>query len=802
MIRVMCSVPACSSAFTHFLVILVRLGIWGASFASLGLLTLPGQDSVLPALPGTKNVGEQNAPVEATMAQDTMLDATAINAARLQVAATLKGRREVSAAATATGTSETSSDDQAWQAREINLWERLDSVYAEQLRAVSAREDLAAKVADLQNRQAQRTTPGRALIDAPTFERLEQLYDQRDYFTNAKDWWDRDLSDAKDDLREEETTFSDQERDRRAIREKSNADPAQFLGALRLAEISARIGLESVRLRHHTLDTMRVQASLAEPNLQCVLPELAWVKEHLVPSPDQADQRAAQRRERAEELRVKVETARQEVNRTSVELTRHEAGPNAAGVVAELDPWRENRRLAGSRLSLLGRQLLRIEESQEVEEQRLAVLFETTEYETFKTWAAENTEQLRRLDSERRQVITDLMRSRRQSEALQIRLDAPPGDGETDLVAAFAREAAALQRWDLTAEQEVTELDGLRTVRRRLQEELDAHVAGFSWSGMWGGTGHAFSGVWNYELFTVGDQPVRLQTLLVVLVLVIGGLFLARRFSRFAGHLAVTRLKWSRGRSAAWQTLLFYAFTGFIILNIFGLFHLSLTQFTVISGALAVGLGFGSQNLINNFLSGIILLVERPIAEGDLIEVDGAQLWVENIGMRSTIVRSFDNTHVILPNSRLLDQPVTNWTLSDDVVRQKIAVGVAYGSDTRKVERVLQAVLADLEQVLTEPKPMILFDEFGDNALQFLVIFHTKIEDRFVALTEVRHAIVEAFVQDAIVIAFPQRDLHLDTSRPLEINLTPASAATTKGPDPKEADTHDEIARDDRPPQH
>lgn len=773
-----------------------RVLAWGAAgalAAVLGLEALAAQDSLMPALPGSLHVAG-TAAVAGSNGADAALDPTAILAARREVATTLQGRRETlvlaTVATTTAGTTDASSADQAWQAQEIDLWERLDSIYAEQLRAVSAREDLAAKVTELESRQSQPAAADHALVAPPTFERLEQLYDQRDFLANARDWLERDRSDAADDLRDAETAFSDRERERRALREKSAADPAQFLGGLRLAEISSRIASETVRLRRHALDTLQVQSSLTEPGLRLVLPELVWVREHLVASAAEAEARVAQRKARTVELRAKVELARQDVDRAAVALSRHEAGPETTTAVAALDPWRETRRLAGSRLSLLGRQLLRIEETRGVEERRLAALFRTVEQALLKTWAAENTERLRRLDGERRQAISDLIRSRRQAEARGARGDTPPATAAANLDEALARETAARQRWDAAAEQEVTELDGLRTACRRLQEELDAEVAGFSVGALWTGTGHVFTGLWDYELFSVGDQPVRVRTLLVVLVLVVAGLFLARRISRLVGHLAHTRLKWSRGRAAAWQTLLFYGFTIFIVLNIFGLFHLSLTQFTVISGALAVGLGFGSQNLINNFLSGIILLVERPIAEGDLIELDGAQLWVQHIGMRSTIVRSFDNTHVIVPNSRLLDQPVTNWTLSDDVVRLKIAVGVAYGSDTRQVEHVLRAVLAEVKQALAEPAPLILFAAFGDNALEFQVIFHAQIDARFEALTEVRHAIVEAFAAAGIVIAFPQRDLHLDTTRPLEIRLTTPAAGTAEAVEPPPVTPH------------
>jgi len=191
---------------------------------------------------------------------------------------------------------------------------------------------------------------------------------------------------------------------------------------------------------------------------------------------------------------------------------------------------------------------------------------------------------------------------------------------------------------------------------------------------------------------------------------------------------------------------------------------------------LTVGIGFGSQNLIGNFISGIILLVERPINQGDVIELDGQAVTVQELGPRSTIVRSAENTHMIVPNSRLLDQPVTNWTLSDDVIRKKITVGVAYGTATREVDRVLREVMMGLESVKRSPAPEVLFNDFGESALVFEAQFWTSVAERYEVETELRHRIAEALAKAGIVMAFPQRDVHLETLKPLQVEvITPKS---------------------------
>jgi small-conductance mechanosensitive channel len=137
-----------------------------------------------------------------------------------------------------------------------------------------------------------------------------------------------------------------------------------------------------------------------------------------------------------------------------------------------------------------------------------------------------------------------------------------------------------------------------------------------------------------------------------------------------------------------------------------------LTAFTVLGGALAIGIGFGSQNVMNNFISGLILMLERPVRARDVIEVDGNHGTIENIGARSTQIRSTDGRHIIVPNSFFLESNVVNWTLSDDLMRAKVSVGVVYGSPTRQVERLIRRAV-DEERVLKTPEPIIIFEEFG-----------------------------------------------------------------------------------------
>jgi small-conductance mechanosensitive channel len=191
-----------------------------------------------------------------------------------------------------------------------------------------------------------------------------------------------------------------------------------------------------------------------------------------------------------------------------------------------------------------------------------------------------------------------------------------------------------------------------------------------------------------------------------------------------------------------------------------------LSNLALIAGALSVGIGFGLQNVVNNFVSGIVLLFERPIKTGDWIMVGLTQGYVKKINLRSTVIQTFERSDVIVPNSEIIGNQVTNMMLNDSVGRVKVPIGVAYGTNPRQVEEILlEIALAHPRVVSRSPtvgQPWVAFREFGDSALLFeLRFFITDIDYFTRVLSEINFAIVEAFEKAGIVIPFPQRDVHL-----------------------------------------
>ncbi len=267
----------------------------------------------------------------------------------------------------------------------------------------------------------------------------------------------------------------------------------------------------------------------------------------------------------------------------------------------------------------------------------------------------------------------------------------------------------------------------------------------------------------------VGAITISVENLVVFGITAWLSFVLARLVNFVLNEDVFSRMSLQRGVSYAVSSLVRYVliFVGFLVA--LAAAGIQLSNLTVVAGGLGVGIGFGLQNVVNNFVSGLILLTERPVHVGDAVELHTQNLWgeIKHIGIRASVIRTWDGAEVIVPNGQLVSESVTNWTLSDRRRRLEVSVGVEYGTDAQRVIDLLVAVATEHSEVLDEPEPKALFVGFGDSSLDFLLrVWVGDFEGGFSVRSELAVAIQRALKEAQIGVPFPQRDLHLRTLSP------------------------------------
>ena len=281
--------------------------------------------------------------------------------------------------------------------------------------------------------------------------------------------------------------------------------------------------------------------------------------------------------------------------------------------------------------------------------------------------------------------------------------------------------------------------------------------------------------LWQYIVTVGGVETVRAVTLIdlfIAAIIAVVTIVASRNIPSLIEIILRQRPSVNPGSRLAFATLARYTIATVGTVATLSIIGINWAKLQWLVAGLSVGIGFGLREIIANFVSGLIILIERPVRVGDMVTVGNQSGTVTRIQIRATTLRTWDRQELLVPNKDFIAAHVLNWSLSDEVIRIFLTVGVAYGSDVEQALRLIEEAAVEHAEVLPDPEPLVTFEQFGDNALVLgLRCFVPDLDNRLQVQTELFRAINRKFNEARIVIAFPQRDLHLDTASPLEVRI-------------------------------
>lgn len=311
--------------------------------------------------------------------------------------------------------------------------------------------------------------------------------------------------------------------------------------------------------------------------------------------------------------------------------------------------------------------------------------------------------------------------------------------------------------------------------------------------------------VWGYQVrdiqnflqdslssITIGSVTISVSGILLGILFFVIGYFVTRWFQRWLDNSVMQRGRMEAGLRNSIRTGVGYLGVGIAAVIGATVAGLNLSNLALVAGALSLGIGFGLQNIVNNFVSGLILLAERPFKVGDWVVTASTQGFVKHISVRATEIETFQRQSIIVPNSELINSPVGNWTHRNRLGRSEVAVGVSYDADPRRVMELLEEIGRGHSLVLSDPAPFVVFMGFGDSSLDFeLRVYLADVLSGITVATDLRLTIFERFQEEGIEIPFPQRDLHIKSPSggdDLKIELAKERLKATAKEDPPEAE--------------
>ncbi|MFT5526003.1 MAG: potassium efflux system protein [Pirellulaceae bacterium] len=666
--------------------------------------------------------------------------------------------------------------------REVDLRKRTQGTLAQQESAKSQSQELTKRLEQVNAALETLREVGPDYERPYSFLLLDHLRDELASQNNREATADATLQSSEAAVIRGKEVADQKEKQLRLAKEgpQNGKDPAEIARLKRIVEeeeLAAKLANDVLTLRRMERSNEQLQQTVLQAEVEMLKEKVRWIEKSAVFSREDLQDQAVELDKRESDLQDLLRAAEFNLQFAVVELS--ETRKQVEGTTQRSSDLRERlaskqttRQLYQTQVSLLNARLQRLTTDRETWNRRFRVITGEATAEQTIEWGGETANWLEQLEREQRLEKLRVDQLRQEMAGVETKLQAAE-DSAGNTRAWIEIQRDRLTELILAHDACVVGIEGSRRLHEKLRTEISGNRREWSFGEWFAWAGHYFGQMWNTEIARVDERPITVGKVLVGILLIFFGFVLSRMLAKILGkRMRAGRIRMHESGAAAVQQLSFYVLFVCFSLTALRFVNVPLTMFTFLGGAIAIGVGLGSQNIINNFISGLVLLAERPIKVGDLIQLNELYGNVEEIGARSTRIRTGENLEIIVPNSRFLEADVVNLTLGDNRLRTKVGVGVAYGSPTREVQKLLLKAAAEHSRVLNSPESFVWFSDFADNSLNFELHVWVRVRtfgERLTVESDLRFHIEELFREAKIEIAFPQRDIHVNTVKPIEV---------------------------------
>jgi potassium efflux system protein len=640
---------------------------------------------------------------------------------------------------------------------EIEYLETLDGVYAQQQVRLEERQELQDEIAQAAATLEAFHKFGPTEVKPYSFLLLEDLRDDLSAEEDHAEALDADIKPATVMLETAQDHFAEAEKDRRKAQEQVNnnddKDQVEALAtALKLAQRESRIHEALILVRRLEIEIRTLRCELCAARKKQLSEKIERIGQDVRFTEHDLQDRLKELTQADAELAAKLKDAqvraKQAEARQAVELQGLATMKTPQAVVdLVLASWRVARDAQQLETSLLTERIGDNKSWRHYWECRYEVENGTAKKEEIEEWH-ESLEDLIDEMSANRHSLEQRIEATRIGQAKIVQRMRDNDDPRVKKWGDF--QCAQWQKLRDICESSLVQLKVSQRWSERFLDELKAQLEPEEHESLSSVVLGKVVAVWTYELLSLNDQSITVGKVLSLMLYLLMAVVGAKVLSRLLGRRILPRFGLNEGASHAVQSIAFYTMLTLFGVMSFEMVHVPLSAFTFLGGAVAIAVGFGSQDIANNFMSGIILLAEQPIRVGDIIVVDGVQGTVAHIGPRSTRIKTDSNYEMIVPNSKVLSDKLTNLTLSDTLVQTSVAVTLPNKMPVAQAKVLLLQAALSHYTVLREPCPIVLFKQFGATSMDFVLHFWLQLDDEMraaIAQSDVREEINELFNQ-------------------------------------------------------